>query len=203
MTRVSSTDMSIPDSVWLVRYCNGDPDAARVLTARLAPKAFSYAMRLLHDRAEAEDVAQEGMLRLWNRAANWDQGGPAQPATWLLRVVRNLCIDRLRRASGIPQAMSDDEWLDRIADTGPSAASIVLEKSRSAALETALATLPSRQREAVVLRHLEEMANPEIAAIMDISVEAVESLIARGRRALKENLAQRRFELGYEDDPRP
>ena len=59
--------------------------------------------------------------------------------------------------------------------------------------------LPERQRQAVVLRHIEDLANPEIAGIMDISVEAVESLTARGKRALAAILAGRRAELGYSD----
>lgn len=69
-----------------------------------------------------------------------------------------------------------------------------------AALEAALADLPDRQRQAVVLRHLEGMTNPEIAAIMEIGVEAVESLTARGKRALAGLLSGRKDELGYEDD---
>jgi RNA polymerase sigma factor (sigma-70 family) len=69
-----------------------------------------------------------------------------------------------------------------------------------AALQAALAALPDRQRQAVVLRHIEGLSNPEIAQIMDLGVEAVESLTARGKRALAAQLAGRRDELGYTDD---
>jgi RNA polymerase sigma-70 factor (ECF subfamily) len=72
---------------------------------------------------------------------------------------------------------------------------------RAAALDAALADLPERQRQAVVLRHLEGLSNPEIAAVMDVGVEAVESLTARGKRALTARLAGRRADLGYEDEP--
>ena len=75
----------------------------------------------------------------------------------------------------------------------------VLEAARAVALETALSALPERQRQAVILRHIEGLTNPEIAAVMDIGVEAVESLTARGKRALAALLAGRRAELGYED----
>ena len=69
-----------------------------------------------------------------------------------------------------------------------------------AALEAALATLPDRQRQAVVLRHLEGLTNPEIATVLDIGVEAVESLTARGKRALAAALSGQRDALGYKDD---
>ena len=76
----------------------------------------------------------------------------------------------------------------------------VIEADRMAALQAALDALPERQRQAVVLRHMEGFTNPEIAAVMDIGVEAVESLTARGKRALAALLAGQRGELGYEDD---
>ena len=76
----------------------------------------------------------------------------------------------------------------------------MIEADRMAALQAALDALPERQRQAVVLRHIEGLGNPEIAAVMDIGVEAVESLTARGKRALAALLAGQRGELGYEDD---
>ena len=74
------------------------------------------------------------------------------------------------------------------------------ESTRNAALYAALEHLPDRQRQAVVLRHIEGRTNPEIAEILDISVEAVESLTARGKRTLSAALAGRKSELGFEDD---
>jgi RNA polymerase sigma-70 factor (ECF subfamily) len=71
---------------------------------------------------------------------------------------------------------------------------------RLSALEAALTELPDRQRQAVVLRHIEGLTNPEIAAVMEIGVEAVESLTARGKRALSALLSGRKADLGYEDD---
>ena len=87
-----------------------------------------------------------------------------------------------------------------VADTALGAEGRLIEAGRMAALEAALAGLPDRQRQAVVLRHLEGMTNPEIAAIMEIGVEAVESLTARGKRALSAILSGRKAALGYEDD---
>ena len=187
---------SCPDAALLVAFANGDPTAARVLTARLLPRVLGQAVRLLQDRAEAEDVAQDAMLRLWRVAPDWRQG-EAQVATWLYRVTANLCIDRLRRRrrGGV--------GLDQIAepaDPAPGAAAVLQDDLRLRALSDALADLPERQAQAVSLRHLEGLSNPEIAAIMDISPRAVESLTARGKRALAALLAGRRAALGYDDD---
>jgi RNA polymerase sigma factor (sigma-70 family) len=179
-----------------VLYANGDAGGARMLTVRLVPRILGYAARLMGDRAEAEDVAQEAMLRLWQVAPDWRQG-EAKVTTWLYRVTTNLCTDRLRvRQRRKASALDDAPDID---DGAPAAETMLIEADRMAALNNALAALPDRQRGAVVLRHIEGFTNPEIAAVMDIGVEAVESLIARGKRALTINLAGRRKELGYEE----
>jgi len=163
------------------------------LTDRMLPRALSVATRVLGDRAEAEDVAQEAMLRLWRIAPDW-QTGQAKVSTWLYRVTMNLCIDLQRKRRGGTVALDD---APDPADHAPSAAEQLVAKARSDALQDALAQLPDRQRQAVVLRHLEELANPEIAEILGVSVEAVESLVARGKRGLTAALNQRRDDLGY------
>ena len=183
-----------PDETLLLLYSNGDKAAARALMLRLTPQILGYASRLLNDRSEAEDVAQEAMLRLWKIAPDWQQG-EARISTWLYRVVSNLCTDRLRKKRGVA--------LDSIAepqDSKPSVASAMIEAERADALQAALGTLPDRQRQAVVLRHLQGATNPQIAQVLKISVEAVESLTARGKRALTAALKARRAELGYGDD---
>ena len=183
-----------PDETLLLLYSNGDKAAARALMLRLTPQILGYASRLLNDRSEAEDVAQEAMLRLWKIAPDWRQG-EARISTWLYRVVSNLCTDRLRKKRGVA--------LDSIAepqDSKPSVASAMIEAERADALQAALGTLPDRQRQAVVLRHLQGATNPQIAQVLKISVEAVESLTARGKRALTAALKARRAELGYGDD---
>ena len=186
----------VADEVLVVLYANGDADAARILAQRLVPRLLGYAGRLLADRAEAEDIAQEAMLRLWRVAPDWRQG-EAKVSTWLYRVVINLCTDRLRA-----RKRRQTDALDQVAEPEDSAPGVVaglIEADRMAALTAALAQLPDRQREAVVLRHIEGLTNPEIAEILQIGVEAVESLTARGKRALTAALAGHRQTLGYEE----
>ncbi len=192
----ASDPVAVPDdAALLAAYARGERAAARALADRLVPRILGFAARMLGDRAEAEDVAQEAMLRLWRQAPHW-RPGEASVATWLYRVAANLCTDRLRRRR--PAALDDvPEPAD---EAQPGALAGLIAADRAAALEAALARLPARQRQAVVLRHLEGLANPVIAEIMGVGVEAVESLTARGRRALGADLAGRRKELGYDDD---
>jgi RNA polymerase sigma factor (sigma-70 family) len=191
--------MSAPaptDDALLVLFANGDKMAAQDLTGRLAPRAFGVAVRVLGDRAEAEDVTQEAMMRLWRMAPDW-QPGTAKVSTWLYRVVLNLCLDIKRRQRGRTTAL--DEVPEPV-DPGPGVVERMQDGARWDALQAALMQLPERQRQAVVLRHIQELTNPEIAGIMQISTEAVESLTARGKKALAVALAGRRAELGYSDD---
>jgi RNA polymerase sigma-70 factor (ECF subfamily) len=198
MTMAFDAHGDTSDEALMVLYANGDRHAALALTRRVTPRVMAYASRLLGgDRAEAEDVAQETMLRLWKVAPQWRQG-ETKVTTWAYRVATNLCIDRQRARGRKRQTALDDA--PEVADGRPGAEGQLQEAGRMAALEAALAELPDRQRQAVVLRHLEGMTNPEIAAIMEIGVEAVESLTARGKRALAAILSGRKAELGYEDD---
>jgi RNA polymerase sigma-70 factor (ECF subfamily) len=194
MTGQGSADLdALDDGALMVLFARGDPAATRLLTERLLPRAFRHAARVLGDRAEAEDLAQEAMLRLWKAAADWRTDGTAKPATWLHKVVANLAIDRLRR-SGRSVELGDDDY----ADAAPGMETRLQDGDRMSALDRALATLPERQRQAVVLRHIEELSNPEIAEVLGLGVEAVESLTARGKRALKAALEGQKEALGYD-----
>ena len=185
----------MPDAALLVRAGHGDRDAARALSARLAPRLYRHVARLLGDPTEAEDIVQETMLRLWRMAPDWRQDG-AQVSTWAFRVAINLATDRRRaRRPHVPL----DSVAEPVADLADAVARMT-DAERLNALDQALARLPERQRIAVSLRHIDEMSNPEIAEIMDISVEAVESLTARGKRALTEILKGQKQALGYQDE---
>lgn len=184
------------DAVLLRLYAEGNARAAHLLAERFGPVAYRVALRFLGDPAEAEDVAQDAMMRLWKAAPGW-RDGEAKVTTWLFTVVRNLCTDRHRKG-----ARQGGVGLDQIAepaDPAPAAEQQLLQAARVDALQAALMRLPDRQRQAVVLRHLEGLANPEIGQIIGISTEAVESLTARGKRALAAALADQRDALGYSD----
>lgn len=186
----ANTDLS--DEALLRLFAQGDRAAARALTLRLTPKVMGHAYRLLGQREEAEDVAQEALLRLWRIAPDW-RTGEARVTTWLYQVVANLCTDRLRRRGRAAPLDEAPEPVDEA--RGP--AQHMQTRARSDALQAALDDLPDRQRQAVVLRHIDEIGNPEIAEIMGISVEAVESLTSRGKRALSTALRSKRDALGY------
>jgi RNA polymerase sigma-70 factor (ECF subfamily) len=183
-----------PLAALLARYAAGDPAAARMLAAAITPRIYAHALRVLGDGAEAEDVVQEAMVRLWRIAPEW-RLGEAKVTTWVYRVVANLCTDRLRKRRTVPL-----EDTHELRDGAPSAAEMLQQRARMTALEAALQSLPDRQRQAVVLRHIDGLGNPEIAEILEVGVEAVESLTARGKRALTQALADQRDALGFEDD---
>ncbi|MEM8654017.1 MAG: RNA polymerase sigma factor [Pseudomonadota bacterium] len=182
------------DAALLARYARGDAAAARALTVRLVPRAHAQAYRLLGETAEAEDVVQEAMLRLWRIAPEW-RSGEAQVSTWLYRVVANLCTDRLRkrRRSGVAL-----EEVAEPADPAQGVEARLQDDARHAALRAAIADLPERQRLALTMRHFDGASNPEIAAALGVSVEAAESLTARAKRALAHALKGRVAALGYE-----
>ena len=186
---------NMPDDVLLQRYVAGDRSAARMLTARLTPVVYAQAFRGLGNQADAEDVTQEALMRLWRHAPEWRMG-EAKVTTWLYRVTANLCTDKLRKR--VRSGPSLDEIAEP-ADPTPSVEATMQNDARQTALEGALGELPERQREAVVLRHIEGLNNPDIADRLEVSVEAVESLLARGKRALKSALAGKKDALGYEN----
>lgn len=178
------------DEDLLALYATGDQAAARSLMQRHAPRALALARRMLNDMTEAEDVTQEAMLRLWKIAPDW-RSGEAKVSTWLYRITANLCTDRLRKKRGVGLDQAPE-----IVDETPSAEATMISADRGKALRDAMELLPERQKLALSLRHFEELSNPEIASILETSVEAVESLLSRGRRALAAELSSKRAALG-------
>lgn len=174
-----------PDAELIVRVGRGDEAAARLLVGAKLPRILALATRTLQDRGEAEDVAQEAFLRVWRHAGRW-RPGAARFDTWLHTVTLNLCRDRLRKRREVVMA----EPPDRV---DPALAQDVTldEASEGRAVAHAIASLPERQREAILLVHYQDMSNIEAAAALEISVDALESLLARGRRALRHHFAER------------
>ena len=172
-----------PDEELVRRVGQGDPAAIQAMVARKLPRMLALAQRMLGDATEAEDVAQDAMLRAWKQAPRWTPG-QAKFDTWLHRVALNLCYDRLRRRRETPTATPPDH-----PDPGPAPDRGLLAADVGVRVDAALARLPERQREAIVLCHYQELTNIEAAALMSVSVDALESLLSRGRRALRQTLA--------------
>ncbi|MEM1297828.1 MAG: RNA polymerase sigma factor [Pseudomonadota bacterium] len=180
------------DAELLQRFAAGDHSAARELTESLLPGALRQAWRMLGDQAEAEDVAQDAMMRLWKQASDW-RAGEARVSTWLYRVVHNLCIDRIRKRR--PQVPVEDA--PEPVDPDPSVLDRMAQSDTAKAVAEAIGQLPERQRQALILRHFEGYSNPEIGDAMECSVEAVESLLARARRQLASIMQDQKEALGY------
>lgn len=172
-----------PDGELVARIAEGDAAAARALMARHLPRILSVARRMLGNLADAEDVSQEVFLRAWNSAAKW-RPGQAKFETWLHRVAVNQCYDRLRKKRGVAL----DDIADPV-DPGPMPGAALEASDTVKAVEAALVRLPDRQRAAIVLCHYEGQSNIAAAETLGISVDALESLLARGRRALREMLS--------------
>ena len=171
------------DEALLMRVVARDPAAFRLIVDRHMPRLILLARRLLRDEAEAEDVAQEALLRLWRQGQGLDVG-PAGVGPWLKRVVSNLAIDKLRVRGRFDVTDEPPEQ--------PQAASQLrgLEQRELAdRVEDALRQLPDRQRLALTMFHYEGLSMQEVGGMMGVSAEAVESLLARARRSLKVALA--------------
>jgi RNA polymerase sigma factor (sigma-70 family) len=171
------------DESLLVRVADGDPAAVRALLGRKLPRVLGLAQRMLGDAMEAEDVAQETFLRVWRQAPKW-RPGEARFDTWLHRVALNLCYDRLRRRREIVTDAPPEQL-----DEGPAPDRGLQAQDSGRRVNAALGRLPDRQREAIVLCHYQELGNIEAAAIMGVTVEALEGLLSRGRRTLRAALA--------------
>ena len=178
-----------PDGELVVRIAAGDHAAARVLLARHLPRILNLSRHMLGGQAEAEDVAQEVFLRVWTHAARWKPGA-AKFETWLHRVAMNLCYDHLRK-----KRPANIDAIPEPLDPGPSPATALFQSQPAAAVDAALSALPERQKEAIVLCHHQGLSNIDAAEVMGVSVDALESLLARGRRTLKEQLKSLRADV--------
>ena len=178
-----------PDLRLVRRIAKGETAAFAMLVDRHLDRVVRLAERMMGNRSDAEDVAQEVFSRVWQHAGNW-KSGKARYSTWLHRVTVNLCQDRLRRRREV-----DLDAVAEMASDLPAADKVMNEKSVARRVAAAMEELPERQRIAIMLCHFEGMGNKEAAEVLDISVEALESLLARGRRALKNALMSEKSHL--------
>ena len=162
-----------------------DAQALRTVISLYGDKAHRIAWRMLGDAAEAEDVAQEAMLKLWQQAGGWTPGGQGI-GPWLARVTANLCIDRMRRI----RPLTGVELPERVDETPLADAQFDEERTRTLT-QAALQALPDRQRTAIVLTYWQECSNQQAAEVLDMNIKAFESLLLRARKSLHEALIER------------
>jgi len=185
-----TTGRATAEAELMRRIGDGDGRAFRELVDTHGSSVLNFCQRMLGGRAEAEDATQETFLRAWNHASTWTPR--AKIVTWLYRIAQNLCVDRLRRRR---------EKLDDEADAPTSMRpSLLLQRKRVAeAVTAALDELAPRQRVAVTLVHFQGLTNGEAAEAMDVAVDALESLLARGRKKLRQSLKTLAPDMGDEE----
>ena len=172
----------------LAAIAHGDQQAFATLMGRHGRFAMGLALRMLNNSHDAEEVTQEAFVRVWTHAQRWNPEGGAQFTTWLYRVVMNLCLDRRRMTTSVPLDEAPEppdpsrNGLEQLSDG--QAARLVAE---------AMATLPDRQRAAMALCYYDEIGCQQAAEIMEVSISAMESLLVRGRRSMKDHLVRRGF----------
>ncbi|MBP2228606.1 RNA polymerase sigma-70 factor (ECF subfamily) [Azospirillum agricola] len=171
------------DDSLMARVAGGDAGAFERLAARHMRRAVALAQRMTGNPSDADEIAQEAFLRVWQHAARWD-GARAAFTTWLYRIVVNLAIDRGRRPAWAPL-----EDAGELADAAPDAVARIAERQTADLVNRALDGLPDRQRAAVVLFHQEGLSLRQAAEILGLSETAFASLLARARGALKTALA--------------
>lgn len=184
------------DEALMAAIATGDQLAFARLVDRHLARTVGLATRLMGSRTEGEDIAQDAFLRVWSHAARWRPiggGGNARFTTWLYRIVVNLAIDRKRRPS-----MGAIDDIDEPTDEADDGFKRIHRQQVSDAVTTAMARLPERQRIALTLCFFEGMSNIEAGQIMSLSVGAVESLLVRARRTLRQELADVYGELSEE-----
>lgn len=170
------------DRVLLTRVARQDAQAFRILVDRHLGSIVALARRMLKDEAEADDIAQEALLRLW-RAGETLELGPQGLRPWLRRVTSNLCLDRIRSAK---RTVVTDE-VPEVAEA-PTQATGLEDQDLARRVGEAMNALPERQRRALTLFHHEGLSQAEVGEVLGVSDEAVESLLARARRALRVSL---------------
>ena len=166
------------DEELMALIAGGDRHAFRTLARRHLPPVIRLARRLTGNRADAEDVAQDAMLRVWTHAASWRPSSAFR--TWLYRVVVNLSIDRRRLKPTVDLEAAGDP-----ADPAPGAVERIETDETAQLVRAALGRLPDRQRVALTLTHFEGLSAAEAAAVVGTTVGGIESLLIRARRALR------------------
>jgi len=182
------TGTLLTDDELMARGADGHEEAFRILVGRWEQPVFAFLARMLGDREEAQDLTQETFLRVVRGAKRYRPSG--QFRSWIFRVAGNLARSGLRRRKVVRWLRFDPQHHDVPDEHLPDGSLETRDVQR--AVRAALARLPDRQREAVVLRQYQDMSYREIAEQLDTSVSAVESLLHRAMSTLRSELGRTR-----------
>lgn len=183
--RTSPAFAADDDASLMARVGGGDVDAFTVIVERYTPQIYRVCRRMLNGGGEAEDVVQEAFAKLWQNAPQWRAHGGGLPA-WLHRVAVNRCLDRLRQFRVITT-----DTLPEVMDEAPGPERTLAMRRLNDTVEDALASLPGRHRAAIVLCYFEGLSNILAAQVLELNLKAMESLLFRARRSLRELLEDR------------
>ncbi len=167
----------------LLASARRDAAAFAELVSRYYKPVYRMVWRMMNGNAETEDVAQEAFVKLWQNPAQIREAKALKG--WLMRVASNLAIDRLRSAPH-----TDINAIEEVADPNQRTDADLDVRAATGRIDHAIARLPERQKLALTLVYFEGMSNISAASVMEISVDAIESLLTRGRRTLRESLAE-------------
>lgn len=169
------------DEELILLVAEKDETAFEILVDRYMKDIHGFAYRFCQDRATAEDLTQDTFLRVWQRASTWIPG-KVRFTTWIHQITRNLCIDRYRKNE--PEFV-DEQALENI----PSVMSTTVDSNLiDAQIQKSVAALPERQRTAFLFCQVQGWSQTDAAAVLGVTVEAVEGLLARARRTLRKRL---------------
>jgi RNA polymerase sigma-70 factor, ECF subfamily len=176
-----------PDEPRLARdLLAGNPEAFDRFVARFRPKIFQYSWLMCGQREDAEEVAQETLLRVFE---SFDQlRDPDRVRAWVFRIAKNACLMKRRRSRYAPSHQLPLDEAQPQPDLGPLPDRQVLQGEMSAALHQAIAALPEIYRAVIILRDIEELTTEETAQLLDVPTDVVKTRLHRGRLALKQKM---------------
>jgi RNA polymerase sigma-70 factor (ECF subfamily) len=189
----AAEDKDLPDEALMARIAGGDTGAFEILVGRHQRRILNLIYRSLSDRAQAEDMAQEVFLRVWRAAG--DYSPKAKFTTWLYRIAVNLCLDAIKSArhrqflihpEGLPASPAEEA--QPVGNGTPSPEELLIDAEETGRILAALQELPTNQRLAVVLKKFDGLSYEEISRVLGSSVPAVESLLVRAKKTLREKL---------------
>jgi RNA polymerase sigma-70 factor (ECF subfamily) len=186
-------DILLQSEELMARIAEGDEYAFEILVNRHQTSVLNFIYRFIGDRTQAKDLAQEVFLRVWQAAKTYKP--EAKFTTWLYRITTNLCLNELKSSRrrklfqflklGEDQENTIEEVL---VDASPSPEDLLLSREQSRRISDVLQSLPDNQRLALILKRYDNLSYQEIAKVIGCSVSAVESLLVRAKRTLREKL---------------